>query len=98
MSAAARRSPGAKSANLMVRLDPPSKGMIVRAARRRGVNTSDYVRAVVVEEARRDVEEARTRTIRLSPADQEAFWRALRAPVRLTPRQRELGRLMRGEA
>ncbi len=86
-----------KTANLMVRVDQSSKQVIARAARIRGVSASDYVRSVVVAQARREVDEARTRTIVLTPEEQLAFWQALEQPASLTPRQRELGRLMRGE-
>lgn len=95
-----RRSPSAganKTANLMVRVDRSSKLVIARAARIRGVSASDYVRSVVVAQARREVDEARTRTIVLTPEEQLAFWQALEQPASLTPRQRELGRIMRGE-
>lgn len=86
-----------KSANLMVRVDRSSKAVITRAARIRGVSASDYVRSVVVAQARREVDEARTRTIVLTADEQLAFWKALEQSVSLTPRQRELGRIMRGE-
>ncbi len=86
-----------KTASLMVRVDQSSKQVIARAARIRGVSASDYVRSVVVAQARREVDEARTRTIVLTPEEQLAFWQALEQPASLTPRQRELGRLMRGE-
>ena len=85
-----------KSENLMVRMDRPSKGVIARAARLRGVSASDYVRSVVVAHARRELEESRAQTLKLSAAEQLAFWSALREPVSLTARQRELARLMRG--
>ena len=81
----------------MVRVDRSSKTVISQAARIRGVSASDYVRSVVVAQARREVEEARTRTIVLTPEEQLAFWQALEQPTSLTPRQRELGRIMRGE-
>src|SRR5687767_9468812 len=94
MVAAARRSnrkrSAAKAANLMVRVDAAAKHVVARAATLRGVSTSDYVRQVVVTQARREVEEARTRTMLLSPEDQLAFWRALQEPVTLTRRQIEL--------
>ena len=80
----------------MVRIDPVAKGIVGRAAVLRGVSTSDYVREVVVAQARREVDEARTRTIALSPEEQLEFWRALHEPVVLTKRQRQLARLMRG--
>lgn len=80
----------------MVRLDRLSKDAVVRAALLRGVSTSDYVRTVVVAQAKREVDEARTRTIVLSADEQLAFWQALEQPAKLTRRQRELGRIMRG--
>jgi uncharacterized protein (DUF1778 family) len=86
-----------KTENLMIRVDRASKGIIAKAARLRGVSTSDYVRTVVVTEARREVKESESQTLTLSPQDQLAFWQALHAPQPLTKRQRELGRLMRGE-
>ena len=92
-----RDVPGGKTASLMVRVDPSSKAVIARAASIHGVSASDYIRSVVVAQARREVEEARTRTIALTPGEQLAFWKALEQPVSLTPRQRELGRIMRGE-
>jgi uncharacterized protein (DUF1778 family) len=88
---------GTKAANLMVRVDPAAKSVIVRAATIRGISTSDYVRLIVVAQARREVDEARTRTIVLSPEEQLTFWKALHEPVQLTQRQQELARLMRGE-
>jgi uncharacterized protein (DUF1778 family) len=80
----------------MVRVDRPSKSMITRAARLRGGSASDYVRSVVVAAARRELEESRSATMKLTAAEQLAFWRALREPVQLTPRQKELARMMRG--
>lgn len=97
-TAVSRRSAsGPKTANLMVRVDLPSKEVIARAARIRGISASDYIRSVVVVQARREVEEARTRTILLTPEEQLAFWQALDRPAELTPRQKQLGRIMRGE-
>ena len=94
---ATRAGAAGKSENLMVRLDPGSKKIVTRAARLRGVTASDYVRTTVVAQARRDVDEAGARVIRLSAEEQLEFWRALQAPAPLTTRQRRLGRLMRGE-
>lgn len=81
----------------MVRIDRPSKRVIDRAARLRGISANDYARSVVVAHARHELRESRTHTIELTPAEQLAFWAALREPASLTARQRELGRLMRGE-
>jgi len=101
MPTPAQRSPRAatsgKTENLMIRVDRSSKGLITKAARLRGVSASDYVRSVVVTQARREVKESQSQTLSLSPEDQLAFWRALSEPVALTRRQRALGRLMRGE-
>lgn len=36
--------------------------------------------------------------IKLTPAEQLAFWQALSAPVKLTRAQKKLGKLMRGTA
>jgi uncharacterized protein (DUF1778 family) len=94
---ASRTASKGKKASLMVRVDRSSKAVISHAARIRGVSASDYVRSMVVAQARREVEEARTRTIVLTPEEQLAFWQALEQPTSLTPRQRELGRIMRGE-
>jgi uncharacterized protein (DUF1778 family) len=96
MQARKRKSETAKSANLMIRVDRLSKSVIAQAARLRGISASDYVRSVVAAQARRDVEEARSRTMILTAEEQLAFWKALQEPVSLTPRQRELGKLMRG--
>jgi uncharacterized protein (DUF1778 family) len=93
----ARATSVGKTENLMVRVDRTSKGIIAKAARLRGVSASDYVRTVVVSEARREVKEFQSQTVTLSAKDQLAFWQALNASAPLTRRQRELGRLMRGE-
>jgi uncharacterized protein (DUF1778 family) len=85
------------STNLMVRLDPDSKDCIARAAELRRVSVSDYVRSVVVAQARREVQAAQNQTIALTPDEQLAFWQALNAPARLTPAQEALGALMRGD-
>lgn len=85
------------SASLMVRLDQESKRDLVAAAELRKLSVSDYVRTVTVSQARRELASAKEYTIRLSPEEQLQFWNALNAPVVLTPAQKRLGRLMRGE-
>jgi uncharacterized protein (DUF1778 family) len=87
-----------KPSPLMVRLDDRSKDLLGRAAELRRISVSDYVRTVTVAQAEREVEAAREQTIRLTPEEQLAFWTALSEPVKLTPAQRRLGALMRGEA
>lgn len=84
--------------SLMVRLDDESKRCLSAAAALRGTSLSDYVRAVTVAQARREVESARERTLALAPHEQLAFWNALAAPPKLTPAQRKLGSLARGES
>lgn len=80
----------------MVRLDATAKDLIVRAAKLRQISTSDYVRSVMVAQAARELEQAKANTIGMTPAEQLAFWQALHEPVKLTKRQKQLGRLMQG--
>jgi uncharacterized protein (DUF1778 family) len=81
----------------MVRLDRESKRAVVRAAELRGISISDYVRTVMVAQARREVAAADQQTIRLTPDEQLTFWQALEAPAKLTPAQKRLAAMMRGE-
>ncbi|WP_295433442.1 DUF1778 domain-containing protein [uncultured Thiodictyon sp.] len=85
------------STSLMVRLDPDSKTFVARAAQLRHVSVSDYVRSVVVAQARREIQAAEQQIIALTPAEQQAFRQALQEPIVLTAAQRALGALMRGE-
>lgn len=89
------RTPAARS--LMVRLDNDSKECVTQAAKLRGISLSDYVRAVIVPQARREVLAAREQSLALTPEEQLAFWKALAEPPTLTRAQRRLGSLMRGE-
>jgi uncharacterized protein (DUF1778 family) len=82
---------------LMVRLDADSKSVLTRAAALRGLSVSDYVRTVMLPQARREVSAAEQQVISLTPEEQLAFWTALNQPPPLTDAQRKLGRLMRGE-
>jgi uncharacterized protein (DUF1778 family) len=81
----------------MVRLDDDSKECLMQAARLRGISLSDYVRAVTVPQARRELLAAREQTMALTPEEQLAFWKALAEPPTLTEAQRRLASLMRGE-
>ena len=85
------------STSLMVRLDPDSKTFVARAAEMRHVSVSDYVRSVVVAQARREIQAAEQQVIALTPAEQQEFWQALQEPTTLTAAQQALGTLMRGE-
>ncbi len=84
--------------NLMVRLDEESKAFIAKAAERRCISMSDYVRMVLVSQARREVEEAEHNLIALTPDEQLEFWNALAQSTELTDAQRQLGTIMRGES
>jgi uncharacterized protein (DUF1778 family) len=81
---------------LMVRMDEDSKSVLTQAAQLRRISVSDYVRTVTVAQASREVAAAREQTRSLSPEEQLAFWQALQAPPKLTPAQKQLGKLMRG--
>jgi uncharacterized protein (DUF1778 family) len=81
----------------MVRLDEESKAVLSQAAQLRQISLSDYVRAVMVPQARREVEAAGQQTIALTPQEQLAFWTALNQTPRLTAAQKRLGKLMRGK-
>ena len=88
---------GLRALLLMVRLDAESKQALIDAAELRRISVSDYVRTVTVAQARREVASARDQTILLSPDEQLAFWQALQAPPKLTPAQKQLGAIMRGQ-
>ena len=90
-------TPTSKASPLMVRLDAESKQALTAAAELRRISVSDYVRTVTVAQARREVASARDQTILLTPDEQLAFWQALQAPPKLTPAQKRLAALMRGE-
>lgn len=85
-----------KVSPLMVRLDSESKQALNDAAELRKISVSDYVRAVTVAQALREVASAREQTIQLTPDEQLAFWQSLQAPAKLTPAQKRLGAIMRG--
>lgn len=82
---------------LQTRLDPKSKQTIVQAAKLRNVGLSDYVRLVLVSTAKREVEQAKNQVLQMTADEQEQFWKALQAPVKLTKNQRKLGKIMQGD-
>ncbi|HLA85433.1 MAG TPA: DUF1778 domain-containing protein [Thermoguttaceae bacterium] len=89
----------AKTASpLMVRLDEESKRCLAEAAGLRQISVSDYVRAVTVPQARREIQAAGEQVLALTPEEQLSFWNALNASPKLTPAQRRLGAVMRGES
>jgi uncharacterized protein (DUF1778 family) len=94
----ALKKPHGTTSPLMVRLDAESKACLARAAELRRISVSDYVRAVTLSQARREVLAAREQTIVLSPEEQLAFWTALNEPAKLTAAQQRLASVMRGES
>ena len=80
-----------------LRLDDESKSVLTQAAALRRISVSDYVRTVLVAQARREVAGSDHRTIVLSPEEQLSFWEALNAPPKLTTAQKRLGELMQGK-
>lgn len=96
MSKRTKPKTGQKVSPLMVRLDLESKQALNGAAELRKISVSDYVRAVTVAQALREVASAREQTIQLTPDEQLAFWQSLQAPAKLTPAQKRLGAIMRG--
>jgi uncharacterized protein (DUF1778 family) len=86
-----------KSSSLMVRLDEESKALLASAAELRKVSVSDYVRSIVVGQARRELAAAGTNVISMTPEEQLEFWQALSKPPKLTKAQKQLGKIMRGE-
>ena len=97
-SRSSRKASATKTASpLMVRLDEESKQCLAQAAALRQISVSDYVRSVTVPQARREVRAAHEQVIALTPEEQLSFWKALNETPRLTPAQRRLGSVMRGE-
>jgi uncharacterized protein (DUF1778 family) len=91
-------APSGKTASpLMVRLDDESKRCLAQAAELRQISVSDYVRAVTVPQARREVRAARQQLLAMTPDEQLSFWEALNETPKLTEGQRRLGSVMRGD-
>jgi uncharacterized protein (DUF1778 family) len=79
-------------------MDAASKQLIADAAELCGISVSEFIRRASVSEARRELAAANDGVIRMTPEEQLAFWNALHEPVKLTPSQRGLSAIMRGEA
>lgn len=92
-----RRTTKTIAQSLSVPLDDASRAAVTQAAELRRVSASDYVRDVAVAQAKHEVSAARRQVIALSPSEQLQFWKALNVPAKLTPAQKRLGRVMRGE-
>lgn len=98
-SRSSQKVQAAKTASpLMVRLDEESKQCLAEAASLRHVSVSDYVRTVMVPQARREVRAASEQVIAMTPEEQLSFWNALNETPTLTPAQHRLGSIMRGQS
>lgn len=86
-----------KSITLQARMSREQKSLIQKAAKLRKMAVSDYLRQVLVPLAEREVKGADRQVIEMTAVEQTAFWQALEQPVKLTPAQRRLGRILRGE-
>lgn len=87
-----------KTSSLMVRLDEQSKALLQAAAELRQISVSDYVRSIMVQQATRELAAAKSQTIAMTEDEQLEFWKALTNPPKLSKSQKELGKMMRGEA
>lgn len=87
-----------KAGPFTIRLDEDSKRCLKKAAELRHISVSDYIRAVAVPQAKREIQAAREQVVALTPDEQLAFWNALNQTPLLTAAQRRLGAIMRGEA
>lgn len=87
-----------RSAVFQIRLEARHKRAIERAAKLRRLSASDYLRQVLVPIAEREVEGAGRNVIEMAPHEQVELWQALSAPARLTPAQKKLARIIRGQA
>lgn len=90
--------PASRATVFQIRLEARDKRAIERAAKQRRLSASAYLRQVLVPIAEREVAGAGSRVIEMAPHEQLAFWQALAAPVRLTPAQKKLARIMRRRA
>lgn len=81
---------------LTIHLDTECMAVVTQAAELRGLSIGDYVQAVLLPQARREVEAADEQVHPLTPKEQRAFGDPLEGPP-LTDAQQRLGRLMRGE-
>ncbi|MBN2718933.1 MAG: DUF1778 domain-containing protein [Deltaproteobacteria bacterium] len=82
---------------LQARLDPDSKRAVEEAARLRHVGISDYIRLVLVQTAKREVEASEKRILQMTADEQERLWDALQASASPSPAQQKLGKIMQGD-
>ena len=86
-----------KAEVIQARINSENKGLIVQAAKLREIPVSDYMRLVLIDQARKEVTSNEQRVLQLTAAEQIEFWNALDNPKSLTESQKELGKLIKGE-
>ena len=72
------------------RLDPEEKGLIVKAAKLRGISQTDYLKAILIPFAKQELSDAEQGGVKLSKDEQELFWKALNKRVVLGKKQKEM--------
>jgi len=78
------------TAIFQARLEPASKFIIKKAADLRGISQTDYLKAVLLPFAKREIAESGKGGLVLSENEQIEFWEALNQPVKLTESQKAL--------
>lgn len=86
-----------KGATVQTRMTEEQKSVIQKAAEHRRMAVSEYIRLMVVEQARREVEANEHNVYDLTADEQLELWELINAPVKLTAKQKKMGRIMRGE-
>jgi len=86
-----------KRETIQARIQPENKEIIVKAAKLRDIPLSDYIRSVTLEQARKEVASQENLILQLTAEEQLNFWQAIDNEPVLTKKQKELGKLMKGE-
>lgn len=94
----AGKAASSKTVSLSIRIDSAAKDFLTKAAALRGISVTDYVKMVTVVQARREVTADENDITIMTNEEQLTLWCALNEPVKLSPEQERLGKIMRGEA
>lgn len=86
-----------KAEVIQARINSENKSLIVQAAKLREIPVSDYMRLVLIDQARKEVTSNDQQVLQLTADEQIEFWNALDKPKGLTKAQKELGKLIKGE-
>lgn len=87
-----------RSQLLQARVKPAAKDLVVKAAQKRDVAVSDYIRSVIVEQAEREVQGAEQDILLLTANEQRQLWEMLDVDCEINEGQVKLAKLMNGEA